>query len=64
MRESTSKLIIGYFSNFRSGSSLAGEAFNQNDESFYWFEPIKDLYHFEMALTEMGYTDQKEQHTR
>ena len=34
-------IILSYS---RSGSSLLGEAFNQNPAAFYWFEPLKGVY--------------------
>ena len=30
-------LLLTYF---RGGSTFLGEAFNQNDNAFYWFEPL------------------------
>ena len=32
--------------NMRGGSSLLGEAFNQNKDTFYWFEPIDGIYSY------------------
>ncbi|XP_064615584.1 carbohydrate sulfotransferase 1-like isoform X2 [Liolophura sinensis] len=40
-------LIVAYY---RSGSSLTGSVFNDNDEAFYLFEPLYSLYSFKNEL--------------